>query len=299
MVKLLKCGDYSNMSGQELHDHASSFSDRDALCQDLLPDDYKQRGFKDNFRDKYRENMQALGEAERGAAKSGRPGGRDIGKQERGAKEPAWKTNLEAKRSAAQTAASNKKSGFLARNKNKVIAAVTGIIITGGMSIFMLPGIAIAEFGQFANWIKNTTQTVHELATGARTMRNTVRSATVAARAAASAAAKTHFQTARTGMFGQMVGDNFLNKLRSAGVDIKASGVLGTWETMEIDVEKTSGSKAFKNMSPEMQKAYVQKKYPDLDTDKIKEFDGGKIQFEGKTKAPRHSPERQRHTAGL
>ena len=54
--------DYSNMSDDNLDAHRENFYDREALEQDVLPDDHKQKGFRENFRDKYRE---ALSDAER------------------------------------------------------------------------------------------------------------------------------------------------------------------------------------------------------------------------------------------
>jgi len=232
--------DYSNMSDDELSEHASRFPDQDALRQDILSDDYKRKSFGDNFRDKYHETKNALDAAERGAAGDKKPS-RDIGKQERDNKEPAWKTSLEAKRQNAISASKDKQGSFLSRHKKGVVGWLIGIVMAGSMSIFMLPSIVIAEFGQLANWIKNTTQTVHELATGARTMRNVVKSATVAARAAASTAARTHFQTSRVGMYGQMVGDNFLTQLRNSGIDVRATKVLGTLEGTYIDLDVVGG----------------------------------------------------------
>jgi hypothetical protein len=242
--------DYSSMSDEELAGQARNHPDQEGLRQDILPDDYKRKGFKDNFRDKYRENMKALDGAEKGAAKSSKPGGRDIGKQERSTKEPAWKTNLEAKRNAAQVAAKNKKNSFLIRNKNKVIVAAVGLLVSAGMSIFMLPGIAIAEFGQIANWIKQTTQTVHEITTGARSARNMVRSATVAARAAVTAGVRSHFQMSRVGTFGEMVGRNYLDKLGKSGVHFGESKLLGVYDGLSIDADALMGNDRFKLLDP-------------------------------------------------
>jgi hypothetical protein len=58
--------DYSSMSDEELAGHANNHPDQGGLRQDILPDDYKQKGFKDNFRDKYNETRQALNAAEHG-----------------------------------------------------------------------------------------------------------------------------------------------------------------------------------------------------------------------------------------
>jgi hypothetical protein len=68
-------------------------------------------------RDYSNPTAEALHKAEKAAANNGKPGSRDIGKQERETKEPAWKTNMEAKRQAAMAASKdkNKATSFFAR----------------------------------------------------------------------------------------------------------------------------------------------------------------------------------------
>ncbi|MCL2280829.1 hypothetical protein FWC31_03005 [Candidatus Saccharibacteria bacterium] len=242
-------GQYSSDDrGDEAPDYSSprDYSDtrskapanREELYRDLLGDNY----------DKFDNLRGALGKAEKSAGgesdKEKSP--RDIAKQEREGKQLDWLTNMIEKRDAAIAASQNKQSGFFARHKKGIIGWLIGIVVAGGMSIFMLPAIAVAEFGQMANWLKDTTQTVHELVTGARTMRNVVRSATVAARSAVSTAVHDHFQTSRVGAFGQMVGKNYVNKLADAGITIKSSNVFGTFESIEINYATLIGDDNWK-----------------------------------------------------
>jgi hypothetical protein len=125
--------DYSNMSDEELSEHADNHSDQGGLRQDILPDDYKRKGFKDNFRDEYNKTRQALGDAERSESKLANKFGKvqsDLAKKERTMNNQAntWKTNLEAKRKAAQEAARNKQQGsFFSRHKKAVMGWGIGI----------------------------------------------------------------------------------------------------------------------------------------------------------------------------
>lgn len=232
--------DYAEIADDEFVNQ-NDYSPEEKALQNDLAEAYRPTGFKDNLRDKHHETKKALDLAEKDSTSHYRPDNRNIGKQERKiANQPAWKTNLEAKQRAAMSKAKNHQTGFLAKNKNKAIVVLVGLVISGAMSIFMLPAIAVAEFGQIANWIKNTTQTVHDLATGARTMRNTIRSATVAARSAAASGIKSHFQMSRVGMFGEMTGRNFLSNLEKSGIKVQES-LTGLYDGMELDYAKISG----------------------------------------------------------
>lgn len=201
--------DYSNMSDGELNDRAARLPDQDALRNDILSGDSGQTKspidrVRDTFRDEYRKNRQSLGNAERSEGALANKAGKlqsDLSKKENALndKTAAWKTNLEAKRQNAISASKNKQGSFFSRHKKGVTGWLIGLVMAGGMSIFMLPSIAIAEFGQIANWVKQTTQTVHEVVTGARSMRNVLVSAKVAAKAAISAGSKSYFQTSRVG----------------------------------------------------------------------------------------------------
>ena len=109
--------DYSDMSNRQLKKAARAFPDQDALNEDLFGDGYEQKSFGENFRDKYQENMKALSEAEKSEGGAGKTSQRDIGKQERGAKNSPWETNFknfENKLGAIADSAKNKSNGLLA-----------------------------------------------------------------------------------------------------------------------------------------------------------------------------------------
>lgn len=250
--------DYSSYGDQDLASAARDYHDPDALRRDILPDDYRQPTFASRFGDAYRANRQALADGERGAQNSETPP-QDLASRERAggnrydaarkhaANQAAWIfENLDHKRAEAQLASKDKQNSFLSRNKSKVVGWAIGLILSGGiMAVLSLPAMAIAQFGAAANFLKAATQGVHDLAVGARSFADTVRSATVAAkeaaRAAASGVARDYFQRSRVGMFGAMVGQNYLKQLSEAGFTVKTD-ILGRFDGIDIDLNQLMGT---------------------------------------------------------
>lgn len=247
--------DYSQYRDQDLASAAHSYADPDALRQDILPDEYQQRTFGSRFRDNFRANQAALAASEHSPQNSPPPG--DLGARERaGDKYDAARKNyadkwayrfedMDRKRAAAQAAAKDKSNSWFARHKKGAIGGLIGLVLAGGMSVAMLPAIAIGQFGQVANFLQNTTQTVHDLAVGARSLRNTLVSAKVAAKAAVKGAIQDRFQMSRAGMFGAMVGQNYLSQLESAGFKVKTD-LTGRFAGIDVDINKLMGTTNYK-----------------------------------------------------
>ena len=149
--------------------------------------------------------------------------------------------DMDRKRAGAQAAAKNQQNGWLSRHKHGAMAGLIGLIMAGSMSFFMLPAVVIGQFGQVANFLTQTTQTVHDLAVGARSMRNMVVSAKYAAKAAVAGAVKDRFQMSRVGVFGSMVGQNYLKQLSEAGFTVKTDA-LGRFDGIDLNINKLLGT---------------------------------------------------------
>ena len=168
---------------------------------------------------------------ERDASSSRNSSKPDIGKQERA----GWKSPVQEQAKASAGNAGEK-------IRKKVIGWIVAIIIGGSTLTLGNVLSGPAHFLQIANWLNDTYQTVREVQSAARQVRNLASMARVAAKPAVNGYISGSRRAARIGVYGDFVALMYEASIGKKGVSFLSTDT-GTFQGYTVDIKETVGLK--------------------------------------------------------